>query len=96
MRTKRPFIAAGVNGPLALLRYLLRLAHKEWEVLPAVPKIRQEREPQGRIRWLAWKIHERLKEKSHRAPRRCYRSGVEALRHTVARRLDGHRLYNPK
>jgi hypothetical protein len=31
---------------------LLRLAHEEWEVLAAVPKIRLEREPQGRIRWL--------------------------------------------
>jgi integrase len=34
------------------LRHLARLAHEEWEVLPAVPKIRLEREPQGRIRWL--------------------------------------------
>jgi len=44
--------AAAVNRPLALLRHLLRLAHEEWEVLPAVPKLRTEREPQGRLRWL--------------------------------------------
>jgi len=51
-RTGRLLTAAAVNRPLALLRHLLRLAHEEWEVLPAVPKIRLEKEPQGRIRWL--------------------------------------------
>src|SRR6266849_682479 len=35
-----------------------------------------------------------MKEKSHRATRRCYRSGVEALRGTQTRRLDGHSLYS--
>ena len=44
--------AATVNRPLALLRHLLRLAHEEWEVLPAVPRIKLEKEPEGRIRWL--------------------------------------------
>src|SRR5262245_59856671 len=43
---------AAVNRPLQLLRHLLRLAHEEWEVLDKVPRIRLEREPQGRIRWL--------------------------------------------
>ena len=43
--------AASINRPLALLRHLLRLAHEEWEVLPAVPRIRLEKEPEGRIRW---------------------------------------------
>jgi integrase len=51
-RTDRPLTAAAVNRPLALLRHLLRLAHEEWEILVAVPKIRLEKEPQGRIRWL--------------------------------------------
>jgi integrase len=50
--TKRPLSAAAVNRPLALLRHLLRLAHEEWEVLAQVPRIRLEREPQGRLRWL--------------------------------------------
>lgn len=50
--TGRPLTAAAVNRPLALLRHLLRLAHEEWEVLGAVPRIKLEREPQGRIRWL--------------------------------------------
>jgi integrase len=51
-RTSRALTAAGINRPLALLRHLLRLAHEEWEILTTVPKIRLEREPQGRIRWL--------------------------------------------
>jgi integrase len=50
--TGRPLTAAAVNRPLALLRHLLRLAHEEWELLDAVPRIRLEKEPQGRIRWL--------------------------------------------
>jgi hypothetical protein len=37
---------------LRLLRHLLRLAYEEWEVLASVPKIRLEKEPQGRVRWL--------------------------------------------
>ncbi len=44
--------AAAVNRPLALLRHLLRLAHEEWEVLEVVPRVRLEKEPQGRLRWL--------------------------------------------
>jgi len=51
-RTGRGLTAAAVNRPLSLLRHLLRLAHEEWELLSAVPKIRLEKEPQGRIRWL--------------------------------------------
>jgi integrase len=51
-RTGRVLTAAAVNRPLALLRHLLRLAHEEWEQLEAVPRIRLEKEPQGRIRWL--------------------------------------------
>src|SRR5262249_52188606 len=44
--------AAAINRPLALLRHLLRLACEEWEVLSSVPKIRLEKEGQGRLRWL--------------------------------------------
>jgi integrase len=47
-----PLSAAAVNRELALLRHLLRLAHEEWGALAAVPKIRLEKEPQGRLRWL--------------------------------------------
>ncbi len=47
-----PLSAASINRPLALLRHLLRLAHEEWEVLPSVPKVRLEREAEGRNRWL--------------------------------------------
>jgi integrase len=49
---ERRLTAAAVNRPLALLRHLLRLAHEEWGELDAVPKIRTEKEPQGRLRWL--------------------------------------------
>ncbi len=51
-RTKEPFAAASINRPLAALRHLLKLACEEWEVIPAVPRIRLEKEPQGRLRWL--------------------------------------------
>jgi len=47
-----PLSAASINRPLALLRHLLRVAHEEWEALPAVPKVKLEKEPEGRIRWL--------------------------------------------
>jgi integrase len=49
---ERRLTAAAVNRPLALLRHLLRLAHEEWGELGVVPKIRTEKEPQGRLRWL--------------------------------------------
>ncbi len=53
---------ASVNRPLALLRHLLRLAHEEWELLLTVPRIRLEKEPQGRIRWLEPDEEQRLLE----------------------------------
>lgn len=43
---------ASVNRPLQLLRHLLRLAATEWEVIEAAPRIKLEREPEGRLRWL--------------------------------------------
>jgi integrase len=49
---ERRLTAAAVNRPLALLRHLLRLAHEEWEAIDEVPRIRLEKEPQGRLRWL--------------------------------------------
>jgi integrase len=51
-RTKLPYAPASINRPLAALRHLLQLACDEWEVLSAVPKIRLEKEPQARVRWL--------------------------------------------
>jgi hypothetical protein len=45
-------LTAAVNRPLKLLRHLLRLAHEEWGEIGVVPKIRTEKEPQGRLRWL--------------------------------------------
>ncbi len=51
-RTGEPYAAATINRPLAALRHLLRLAHEEWGAIPSMPRIRLEREPEGRIRWL--------------------------------------------
>jgi integrase len=48
----RPLSGATVNRALALVRHLLRLAHEEWELLDEVPRIRLERESEGRLRWL--------------------------------------------
>ena len=36
---QRPVTGATINRALALLRHLLRLAHEEWELLDAVPRI---------------------------------------------------------
>jgi integrase len=49
---ERQLSAATVNRALALLRHLLRLAHEDWEVLDSVPRVRMEREAEGRLRWL--------------------------------------------
>jgi integrase len=51
-RIALPITPAAVNRPLALLRHLLRLAAEEWEVIPEAPRVRLEKEPQGRLRWL--------------------------------------------
>jgi integrase len=48
-QTHQSYSAAAINR---LLRHLLRLAHEEWEELVSVPRIKLEREPQGRLRWL--------------------------------------------
>src|SRR3989441_6141137 len=52
-QTGHPYSPAAVNRPLAALHHLLKLAHEEWEALPAVPKIRLEKEAEGRVRWLS-------------------------------------------
>jgi integrase len=51
-QTERPLTAAAVNRPLAILRHLLQLATEEWEVLERVPRIKLEKEPEGRVVWL--------------------------------------------
>jgi integrase len=59
---ERPLTGATINRALALLRHLLRLAHDEWEVLDVVPRIRMERESEGRLRWLTPEEASRLLE----------------------------------
>jgi integrase len=51
-RTGRPLTAAAINRPLALLRSLLTLAHRKWQLLPEVPHIEPEKEPEGKVVWL--------------------------------------------
>jgi integrase len=51
-RTGRPLTAAAINRPLALLRCLLTLAHRKWQLLPDVPHIEPEKEPEGKVVWL--------------------------------------------
>ena len=53
-----------------------------------------ERSEDGRPAGLARKIREKWKKKSHRASRRCYRSGSESFLSPKARRLDGYSLYS--
>jgi len=66
----RKLSAASINRPLALLRHLLRTARDEWEVLKDLPRVRLEREPQGRLRWLTEAEEARLLAacRSSRAP----------------------------
>jgi integrase len=47
----RPLNAASLNRELAILRHMLRLA-EEWGYIDRVPRIRLEREEQGRLRFL--------------------------------------------
>jgi integrase len=64
--------AASINRPLQLLRHLLRVAHEEWELITSVPKIRLEKEPQGRIRWLE-------PDEEHRLLEACAKSANTSL-----------------
>jgi integrase len=74
-KTGQPYAAASINRPLATLRHLLRMAHEEWDVLLAVPKIRLEKEPEGRIRWLEPDEEVRLME-ACRASRNLQLAGI--------------------
>jgi integrase len=51
-KRRAPLSAASINRPLALLWCLLTMAAREWEVLEAVPTIRLEAEPEGKVVWL--------------------------------------------
>jgi hypothetical protein len=105
-RTGRPLTAAAVNRPLAVLRHLLRLAVEEWEVLDQVPRIRLEREPEGRIVWLEPDEEARLLEASAAAwcqyleahARRLYATATDQVRVAaalLASRMARGRLASP-
>jgi len=84
----RRLTAAAINRPLALLRHLLRLAHEEWEELPAVPTIRLEREPQGRIRWLEPEEEVRLLEACRKSRTKHLAGVVRVALETGLRRSE--------
>ncbi|OLC74583.1 MAG: hypothetical protein AUH78_10915 [Gemmatimonadetes bacterium 13_1_40CM_4_69_8] len=85
---ERLLTAAAVNRPLALLRHLLRVAHEEWEVLPAVPKIRLEKEPQGRLRWLTEDEIKKLLEACGKSRNRDLRAAAVVAINTGLRRSE--------
>jgi integrase len=82
----RRLTAAAVNRPLALLRHLLRLAHEEWEAIDNVPRIRLEKEPQGRLRWLTQEEIARLLEASAKSKNKDLRAAVIVALNTGLRR----------
>jgi len=73
---ERRLTAAAVNRPLALLRHLLRLAHEEWEAIDNVPRIRLEKEPQGRLRWLTQEEITRLLDAAAKSKNKELRANV--------------------
>ena len=73
---ERRLTAAAVNRPLALLRHLLRLAYEEWEAIDNVPRIRLEKEPQGRLRWLTQEEITRLLDAAAKSRNKELRASV--------------------
>jgi integrase len=83
---ERRLTAAAVNRPLALLRHLLRLAREEWEVIDNVPRIRLEKEPQGRLRWLTQEEITRLLAATAKSRNKELRAAVIIALNTGLRR----------
>ncbi len=83
---ERRLTAAAVNRPLALLRHLLRLAHEEWEAIDNVPRIRLEKEPQGRLRWLTEEEITRLLDAAAKSRNKELRATVIVALNTGLRR----------
>jgi len=83
---ERRLTAAAVNRPLALLRHLLRLAHEDWEAIDNVPRIRLEKEPQGRLRWLTQEEIARLLEACTKSKNRELRAAVTIALNSGLRR----------
>ena len=66
----------------------MRIAHEEWEVLLAVPKIRLEKEPQGRLRWLTEDEIKKLLETCGKSRNRDLRAAVTVALNTGLRRSE--------
>jgi len=84
--TERRLSASTINRPLALLRHLLYLAHDEWGVLAELPKIRLEKEPQGRLRWLSQDEAAKLLETCRKSRNKALADLVEFSLFTGVRR----------
>jgi len=48
------------------------LAHEEWEVLEVAPRVRLEKEPQGRLSWLTQEEITRLLDACGKSETRSY------------------------
>src|SRR5437660_3542951 len=102
------FIASSVATTVMIGRDAFGARQSPWKTSMSVCLLPQPRElPAAAIAITSLRISWRMtggesspensrgmKEKSHRATRRCYESGVETLQHTGVRRLDGYRLYS--
>jgi site-specific recombinase XerD len=86
---ERRLTAAAVNRPLALLRHLVRLAHEEWEAIDNVPRIRLEKEPQGRLRWLTQEEITRLLDAAAKSRNEELRAAVIVALRPTSRRAAG-------
>jgi integrase len=82
---KRRRSAAAVNRPMALLRHLLRIAHEDWEAIDDIPRIRLEKEPQGRLRWLTREEIGRLLDACNNSRNRELRAAVVVALNTGLR-----------
>jgi integrase len=87
-QTKQPYSAAAVNRPLAAVRHLLRLAHEEWQVIDAVPRIKLEREPQGKLRWLTQEEISALLAACHQSRNPELHTAVVLAINTALRRAE--------
>ena len=66
--------------------HLLRMAHEEWEVIDNVPRIRLEKEPQGRLRWLTQEKITRLLDAAGKSRNKELRAAVIVALNTGLRR----------
>jgi integrase len=87
-RTGRALTPASVNRPLAVMRHVLKLAHEEWGLAPEPPRVRLEKENQGRLRWLSQEEAARLLVATAKSKNLDLRDLVTVALYTGARRSE--------